>query len=689
MKDGISPKIAPPPVTPITGLKGVGAKNVVLLNKLGITSVEDLVTFYPRKYEDFSNITAINKLRPGKVTIDAHIVTVRGRYARKGLHITEAVASDPTGSVRIIWFNQPYRAASIVSRQDYYISGEFGLTKGRMGFVNPTIERKSDFPLHSGRIIPVYKSTSGLQTPALRRMIRAALLDPAATAETLPQSTIKNERLLDRATALNKLHFPDSLDDVSSAKFRLGFEEIFELSLASLLNRIELAGNHSLNIPFRQELAREFVSHLPFTLTPAQKKVIWQIYLDMESGQPMNRLVEGDVGSGKTVVAAMAAVMVMSQSFQVAFMAPTELLATQHAEELVRLLRPLGFAEQVGLLTGSMTPKQKMEARARIKDGSITCIVGTHALVQESVQMPRLGLVIVDEQHRFGVAQRKMLQKKAGHMPHVIHMTATPIPRTLALTLYGEMDVSIIDTKPPGRLVVKTKVFPSDGRIQVNRMVKEQLSKGRQCFWVCPSISEDTEIYPNTSVESVFKRISQTEFKDSRVGLMHGKLKSNEKERIMKDFINHKLDILVSTTVIEVGVHVANAGVMVIEAAERFGLAQIHQLRGRVGRSSDQGYCYLITSDNTPPSRRLRSVAQSSDGFKLAEFDLIERGPGALYGTQQHGALDLRLADLLDVHLIARAKRAAQDFIDVTQDFSQYPRMYQRVNALRTITNLN
>jgi ATP-dependent DNA helicase RecG len=402
----------------------------------------------------------------------------------------------------------------------------------------------------------------------------------------------------------------------------------------------------------------------------------------------MNRLVEGDVGSGKTVVATMAAVMALQQGFQVAFMAPTELLARQHAETIYSLLDPLGMAGRLSLLIGGLKPAQKKAAQARIKSGEISFIIGTHALIQEKVDMHKLGLIIVDEQHRFGVDQRKALQAKAGHMPHVLSMTATPIPRSLALTLYGELDISVIDVKPAGRKPIITKIISPNSRKQLYEKVDEQITAGRQVFVVTPLISE-SEALPAKSAEEVYESLRKGVFKHRRVGLLHGKLKPDEKDAIMQQFVRHELDILVSTTVIEVGVNVPNATVMLIENAERFGLAQIHQLRGRFGRSEEQGYCYLIMGDSSEPSRRLRALESSSDGFALAELDLEIRGPGAIYGTQQHGQLDLRIAKLTDTQLIASARQTAQNFIDRGEDLLQYEELAEQVARLRAVTNLN
>ncbi len=669
-------------------VKGVGPAVSAKFAQLGLRTIQDLLFYFPRKYDDYSQVQTIKELKPGVVTVKAQIKDIKGRYVRRGMHITEAVASDATGSVRLIWFNQPYRDTQTKRQADYFISGVFELSHQRLVIMNPSMELVSDFPVSTARIVPVYRETLGLKSAQIRRVIRNVIPMVDALPESLPAWVLKDQGIVGRAKALHAIHFPNDAGDLEEARARLGFEEVFELTLASLMNKYEIMQEASLAIPFKEDLAKEFVSHLPFTLTDAQRRAVWQLYLDMQAKHPMNRLLEGDVGSGKTVVATMAALMAMEQGFQVAFMAPTELLARQHAETIYKLLEPLGFADQVGLLVGSLNAKQKALVQQRIADGSVRLMIGTQALIQAKVDMHKLGLVIIDEQHRFGVDQRKTLQKKAGHMPHVLNMTATPIPRSLALTLYGELEVTIIDAKPSDRLPIVTELCSPHSRPQLYETIKKQLTAGRQMFVVTPLISDSATLKAR-SAEQVYKDLSQKDFKEFRIGLLHGKLKADEKNAVMEKFVNKQLDILVSTTVIEVGVDVPNATVMLIEDAERFGLAQIHQLRGRVGRSSHQGYAYLMLDGAKPPSKRIKALSTNNDGFALAELDLELRGPGAIYGTFQHGALDLRIAKLTDVRLIARARKAAQAVIDKQENLLDYPELYEHVKALRAVTNLN
>lgn len=669
-------------------LKGVGDELAKKLSILGIETITDLIEYLPRRYDDYSEISSINSIRPGVVTLKVTINSLTSRYVRRGMHITEAIANDKTGSVRLTWFNQPYRATSIKASQEYYVSGEYALRRNRFSIANPSVELVSDFPVNTARIIPIYRETKGLKSSAIRKLIREAHNLIKNIPEHLPHWLLEEQSLMDYATALSEMHFPSSKQNLLKAKKRLGFEEIFELTLAALINKSELAGETSLAIPFNQELAKSFVDKLGFKLTDAQRKVIWQIYKDMGRSSPMNRLLEGDVGSGKTVVAAMAGLMATAQGYQVALMAPTEILARQHSDSIYKLYKTVGLEDKVGLLIGGLTAKQKFVAQQRLASGDIGIVIGTHSLISEKVNMHNLGLIIIDEQHRFGVDQRKKLQKKAGHMPHILHMTATPIPRSLALTLYGELDISIIDELPPGRQRIVTEISSPNSREKLNATIKQELSAGRQMFIVCPLITE-SEYRVGLSAEATYERISKRDFKEFRAGLLHGRMKSSEKETVMQAFIDKKLDILVSTTVIEVGVDVPNASLMLIEGAERFGLAQIHQLRGRVGRGEHQSYCYLVLEDSKAASHRLEALKSTSDGFALAELDLRLRGPGAIYGNIQHGALDLRVASLSDVKLIAAARGAAQEFLNKKENIKKYPHLNNRVTVLRAVTNLN
>jgi ATP-dependent DNA helicase RecG len=672
---------------PIEAVKGIGDKLGQKYRELGIQTVIDLLEYYPRKYSDYSQVVPIHQLRPGVQTIQAEIKQVAGRYVRGGLHITEAVASDNTGSVKLVWFNQPYRATSMKVHEPYFISGNFELKRGRLSFMSPTLELVSALPIHTARIVPVYRESKGLRSPQIRKAIRQALNAAMIVPETVPEIVADEHNLISRKAALELKHFPQTLNDVLRADRRLAFEELFFLILASLSNKRDITATSSPKIPFAAEKAQEFVKHLPFTLTDSQKKATWQIYKDMDSTRPMNRLLEGDVGSGKTVVAAMAALMAIVAGKQVALMAPTELLAQQHAKGLHDLFKPLGLANTITLLTGSMKPAEKLRVHKAIKAGQAQFVVGTHALIQESVDWSSLDLVVVDEQHRFGVKQRKALLAKAGHAPHMLSMTATPIPRSLALTVFGELEISLLNEKPKNRLPIETELVHPNNRQKVYDVLKRKLAVGEQIYVVCPLI-EESQSLQLASAEKVFEQ-TKDKFKNARVGLLHGRLKPDEKDTVMRQFSGGELDVLVATTVIEVGVDVPNATTMLIEGPERFGLAQLHQLRGRVGRSHQQGHCFLMLSDTSEPSPRLRAIASTQDGFKLAELDLELRGAGALYGNFQHGALDLRIADFTDVKLIQEVRAAATKFIENPANLVQYPYIRKRIEQLQALVHLN
>lgn len=672
----------------IENVKGVGESVAKKLNILGIKTKEDLIWNFPRRYDDFSNLTRVSDIQPGMISVRAKIQNVSGRYVRRGMHITEAIASDDSSSVRVVWFNQPYRAKAIKPSQEYFISGNFELSRSKFAIMNPSAELASDFPVNSARIVPIYRETKGLKSHTIRKVLASIKDDISQISETLPADIIKDQGLISLGQALLQIHFPKSSQELEHAKKRLAFEEVFSLVLAALITKQENNLSKAPKIGFDEKLAKSFVDSLPYKLTNAQRKAAWQVLQDMEKDMPANRLVEGDVGSGKTVVAALASAMAVGQGYQVAVMAPTEILARQHAENFTQLLKSLGQDSKIVLLLGSMKAAQKKIAHKKIKDGSAQLVIGTHALISEKVDMKNLGLAIIDEQHRFGVEQRKTLLAKAGHVPHLVSMTATPIPRSLALTVYGELDVSVIDEMPPERKPAITEIVSPNSKAQLYKKVEIELDKGHQMFVVCPLISESDNLN-FLSAEEVYKDLSAKIFKHRKVALLHGKLKSDQKEEIMSDFANKKYDILVSTTVIEVGVDVPNATIMLIEGPERFGLAQIHQLRGRIGRSGQQGYCYLVMSDSKAPTKRLLALERETDGFKLAELDLQLRGPGAIYGTMQHGALDLRLANISDTKLIASARAQAQKFLDSDEKLSNYPELAKNIYKNRLITSLN
>jgi len=675
--------------TSLAELKGVGTVTGQRLELIGLKTVGDLITYYPRKYDDYSHVIQIGQLHPGLVTLKAHFSEIKERRVRRGMHITEAVANDESGRVKVIWFNQPYRAKNLQVGKPYYVSGEFGLQRERLQIINPAIELVGDeVHAHTARIVPTYRESGHITSVLIRKLVAQIMPAIVALPETLPAWLVKEAQLISRTEAVAQMHLPASAEQLAKAKERLGFEELFVVMMAAQINRAEAMSVEAIPIPFKQKVATDFVAQLPFALTDAQRKNIWQIYKDIDSAEPMNRLIEGDVGSGKTVVAAMSALMVAEAGLQVAFIAPTELLAQQHAETLAKLFAHSPIRDRVVLLTGSVKPKAKADTKARLKNNEISIVVGTHALFQESVDWHRLGLVIIDEQHRFGAEQRQKLHAKAEHMPHVLCLTATPIPRSLALTVYGELDISILDQAPITRAGVDTSIVSPNSTKQMYEAIAEQLKAGRQAYVVCPLIAE-SDVLQVASAEKTHKELSQKELKGWQVGLLHGRMKADEKDAVMRAFSAHELDVLVATTVIEVGVDVANATVMVIQAADRFGLAQLHQLRGRVGRAEHRGHCYLVMSDSKAPSKRMRAIASTTNGFELAELDLEIRGPGAIYGIRQHGALDLRIAQLSDTALIVKARSAVKSFQRRGEDLIQYKQIAAEVQRASKLTYLN
>ena len=667
-------------------VKGIGAKTGEQFAIAGIHTVDDLINFLPRAYEDFSHVTLISGIKPGKATIKARCEKIATRPVRRGLRITTATLADESGKLQAVWFNQPYRETQLKSGEEFYFSGEFEFNYNRYQLTNPSAETIKDMPVQTDRILPVYRSIKGLKTTLVRKIL--AELRPLITMmpETLPLDIIKSEKLMSRSQALLAMHFPETAEDADRARERLAFEELFQLLLASQLNRQENAKLVGWDIPFEQPVVADFVKRLPFELTSAQRIAAWEIIQDLERQTPMNRLLQGDVGSGKTVVAGLVACQVAHAGFQTAIMAPTEILANQHAETLNKLLQPLNIS--VGLLTGGVKGKARKELYAKIENGAVDVVVGTHALIQETVKFKKLGFVVIDEQHRFGVEQRQQLLKKSKYMPHLLAMTATPIPRSLALTVYGELDISILNELPKGRKPIATKIWSPNSRKQLYEKIDAELELGRQAYVICSLIEENTE-NEIRSVQAEYKKLQNSIFKHRKIGLLHGKLKPEEKDAVMRQFSDKKIDILVSTTVVEVGVDVPNATVIVIEDADRFGLSQLHQLRGRVGRSIYQSYCYLVTSTSAKPSVRLKAIEKSNDGFYLAEVDLKLRGPGEIYGRAQHGALNLQIATLADTKLIARAQKQAKLFVLSGSNLLQYKQLAAQVKYYQRLTTLN
>jgi ATP-dependent DNA helicase recG len=676
--------------TPLEQVKGVGPKIAMQLRTAGLETVGDIITFLPRRHDDFTGLAPIADLKPGKVTIRARCESISTRPVRRGLRLTTAVLADDSGKLNAIWFNQPYRTQQLGGSDDeFYFSGEFEYNYGRYQLTNPTAEIAKDMPVQAERLMPVYHSIHGLKSVTVRKVVEKLRPLMSVLPETLPASIVRAEGLMGRAEAISAMHFPKTIEEVQRARDRLAFEELFELLLASRLNKLENQQLEGYHIPFEQSVVKQFVSNLPFELTGAQRRAAWDILQDFERKTPMNRLLQGDVGSGKTVVAGLAARQAASHGFQTALMAPTEILASQHAETLDKLLAPFGV--RVGLLVGSLKGKARQALYEQIANGEVDVVVGTHAVIQDKVSFKKLGFVVIDEQHRFGVDQRQKLLAKSGAdglMPHLLAMTATPIPRSLALTVYGELDLSILNERPKGRMPIKTEIVTPVGVPKMYERVDAEIANGRQAYVVCSLIDDNPE-NDTKSVTAEHQRLKQTIFGHRQIGLLHGKMKPAEKETIMQDFKARKYDILVSTTVVEVGVDVPNATTMIIENADRFGLSQLHQLRGRVGRGSHQSYCYLVMSSSSKPSERIREIEKSDDGFYLAEVDMKLRGPGEIYGRMQHGVLNLQIATLADTALIARAQNAVKRFVKSSEEVARYKTTNSRVQYYQRLTTLN
>ena len=670
----------------IEKIKGVGPETARKLAVLGVETIYDLLTFWPRRYDDYSEVLPIKDIEPGAVTVKAMIESIKTKRVRRGMHLTEAVIRDESSAIRVVWFNQPYREKYFKAGKEYYFSGLYDFSFNRYVLQNPTVEEAKEFTANTARIVPIYPQTKGLDSKIIRKTISEITSMFQELSETMPSWVSEQYDFMSYAEAAYQLHWPENQTKLAEARERIGFEEVFAYVLAGQLNKKQIEDEVALPILFNQDFAKQYTKTLPFELTPEQKQCSWEILQDIEREHPMNRLLEGDVGAGKTVVAAMAAYMASKQGIQTAIMAPTELLARQHAVTLANLLEPLGVT--IGLLTSAVKGKPKEALKSQLEEGSLDIVVGTHALLQESVTFKRLGLIVIDEQHRFGVKQRQKLVDKAEKIPHILSMTATPIPRSLALTVYGELDISIINSKPKNRLPIQTNIWSPNSRPQLYQIIDDEIKSGRQAFVVCPLIdeSEGSEV---KSVNEEVKRLKKDIFKTRRIGTLHGKMKDDEKARVMQDFADKKLDILVSTTVIEVGIDIPNASVMLIEGADQFGLAQLHQLRGRVGRGEYQGYCYLVPTSSQKPSKRLRAMESTRDGFKLAEMDLELRGPGAIYGSKQHGALDLKIANISDVALIKNAKKSAAMFIKRSENLADYPELEKRVQKSLSLTYLN
>lgn len=679
---------------PVTVIPGVSKQKAAILARLGLNTLEDVLYYFPRRYDDYSRMKPINRLTYGEeVTVLGTIVAVQTRPIRGGKsQLTEAVLSDGTGTLRLSWFNQPWREKTLHQGDQVTVSGKLDMYLGRLVMNMPEVEELEKEHLHTSGIIPVYSLTSSISQKQLRSIIHEAVRFCAPRMEDyLPESIRLNLKLMDLGVALYQVHFPDSQDTLDQARWRLAFDEIFLLQLGVLRQKYTWKKVEARRFDTPSLWLEEQINRLPFPLTGAQRRALEEIARDLQSGRPMDRLLQGDVGSGKTVVAALGMAMVIRHGAQAALMAPTSILAEQHYRNLSRLLTAgdeqfpaLLSPEEIRLLVGDTRESEKEEIRTLLAEGKVKLVIGTHSLIEDPITFHDLQMVVIDEQHRFGVAQRALLRAK-GNNPHLLVMTATPIPRSLALTIYGDLDLSVMDEMPPGRQPVETHVLHPLERERAYQLIRSQVQAGYQAFIIYPMIEQngDNEKAEALAAVEEHQKLQREVFPNLRIGLLHGKMRPDEKDEVMARFRDGEFHILVSTSVVEVGVDIPNATVMLIEGANRFGLAQLHQFRGRVGRGNAKAYCLLIPDhEDALENERLAAMAETSDGFVLAEYDLEQRGPGEFLGTRQAGYSELKMAKLTDVKLIEKARQQAQIIFEKDPDLTapEHTALTERLN---------
>lgn len=709
--------------TTIEKLPQIGPAYIKKLHKISIETAGDLLFYFPFRYDDFSEVKKISEVELGEiVSVHGKILDIQNiRTWKRKMNITEALIEDDSGAIKAVWFNQPFLIRNLKAGANVSLSGKVVYAQEGLQLSNPAYELLgSRQVLHTARLVPVYHETEGLSSKWLRAHIKPLIKLVNEIEEYLPYEIIKRQKLFGLSEAIRQIHFPADKNKAEIAKRRLAFEELFLIQLYMFSQKRRWRENEAVSIKFGDKLQKrikDFVDSLPFKLTNAQKISAWNIIKDLEKSRPMNRLLEGDVGSGKTLVALIAALAVIKSGHQVAFMAPTEILARQHFTEAARRLGGkhipslsqdgnTGGGElkealniKIALLTasenkifkdGKMKEISRKKLLDEIKNGEINFLIGTHSLIQENVIFRNLALSIVDEQHRFGIDQRAKLQKEVLNIkdglktvPHLLSMTATPIPRTLALTVYGDLDLSILDEMPKGRQKIITKLVAPANRDLAYKFIYEQIKKGRQAFVICPLI-EESDVLEVRSATQEYEKLSEKIYPDLKIGLLHGRMKPKEKEEVMLGFSLGKINILVSTSVVEVGIDIPNATVMLIEGADRFGLAQLHQFRGRVGRREHQSFCFLFTDSTLSIThKRLKALIKSDNGFELAEKDLEIRGPGELIGVRQSGLPDLAMASLSDTELIKNAREEAEKLISEDDKLSKYPKLAEKLKKFK------
>jgi ATP-dependent DNA helicase RecG len=690
----------------ITDLNRVGKSTAQQMKKLGLEKVKDLLAHYPFRYDDFSNILSIKELKTQKTgTIKARLDLIDNhRSPKKRTVLTEAIVSDQTDSLKVIWFNQPFLVKNLKTGEKVYLAGKINYDSYYgLQLTNPSYEICQDkSPTHTGRLVPIYPATGRLTQKQIRFLIRQSLPLAQNIEDWLPREIRVKYNLINLPLSLEQIHFPQDKFWQKKAAHRLKFDELFLIQSKNQLIRKKLQKRRAPIIEFKEKETKEFVKKLPFSLTTAQRKSAWEIINDLKKQAPMNRLLEGDVGSGKTVVAIIAILNVLLNDYQVAYMVPTEILAEQHFKNITELLKDYNFKIALLTRTNALTNKKtltKTNLQKNIALKKIELVIGTHSLIQEKIQFKNLGLALIDEQHRFGVKQRASLIKKSStiknfsknYCPHFLSLTATPIPRSIALTLYGDLDLSLIDQLPLGRKPIITQIIKPKQKVKTYEFIRKEIQQGRQAFVACPLIDPSDKLGVN-SVKEEFKKLKEKIFPEFKIAFLHGRMKSQEKDKIMRDFNQNKIQILVSTTVVEVGIDIPNASLMIIEGAERFGLAQLYQLRGRIGRDKHQSYCFLVLEEekDLPIAReRLQALIKAKNGFELAEKDLLLRGPGEIFNTRQSGFLsDLKIAQLSDVEIIKQTKEAVQIIFKQDPELKNYELLKDKLNKFITIDHL-
>lgn len=666
------PKLQDPAIyADIRSIKGIGNKNVKYFNKLGIKNIYDLLHYYPRRYQDFSKLKTIRDIEHGEELTVAGTVTgkIHTRKSKKGnLKISETSLTDSTGSLRLTWFNQPYISSHLKEGMSIVVSGKVDMYLGRFVLNNPEWEPIDREQIHTNRIVPIYPATSGITQRQIRNIIKKNLdFWSAKLKEYFPDQIIEKEKFPIISCAISQIHFPESNQTLKSSKNRLAFEEIFFLQLGVLLQKEKWQKKQARKFSLPKEIIENRIEHLPYILTKSQTNAIVDIENDLVSGKPMCRLLQGDVGSGKTVIAKFAIETIIGNGSQAALLAPTSILVEQHFNTMSKLLIDSGSIsrDEIAILLGQTPQKEKEQIKQELKIGKIKCVIGTHALLEDPVEFYDLQLAIIDEQHRFGVNQRNILRSKGDNI-HMLVMTATPIPRSLALTVYGDLDITTIDEMPPGRKPIRTLLFNQSERKKAYDLIKEQVRNGFQAFIVYPLIDSENEEEIYKSAVKEYQRVQENIFPDLKLGLLHGRLKQSGKDQIMDDFRSHKFDVLISTTVIEVGVDIPGATIVLVESANYFGLAQLHQIRGRVGRNDEKSLCILIPErDDAIENERLVAMTKINDGFQLAEIDLNFRGPGEFLGTRQSGYTGFMLANILNINQIEASRKHVQYIINL------------------------